>query len=162
MKHKKRKLIALLLAGILTASAIGVTAGATVSDETPEVTAEGESEKSRSEKKTADGTEKSRPEKKAIIEPEDTIGKEAAKDAALADAGIEPDGHVRAKYKEKDDETYYKVRFKADGSVYKYKIDAKTGEVIDKSVEAEESVGEKPIRKHASEKKTKAVQEQDT
>ena len=157
---KKTGILALLLAGIMTASVCAVAAQA---EETPkadsqaEITAEEETtrrkkpERSQAEKQiTAEETEtaekatpcKGRKAKAEAAEPEGVIGKDAAKEAALADAGVEAEGHVRAKYQEKDGESTYTVRFKADGQVYKIKIDAKTGEVLEKSVteETEESM----------------------
>ena len=142
---KKTGILALLLAGIMTASVCAVAAQA---EETPkadsqaEITAEEETtrrkkpERSRAEKQITDEeTEtaekvkpcKGRKAKTEAAEPEGVIGKDAAKEAALADAGVEAEGHVRAKYQEKDGESTYTVRFKADGQVYKLKIDAKTG-----------------------------------
>ena len=67
-------------------------------------------------------------------EPEGAIGKDAAKEAALADAGAEAEGHVRGRYTEKDGTGIYKVTFKAGGQRYKYRIDATTGEILEKSV----------------------------
>ena len=157
---KKTGILALLLAGIMTASVCAVAAQAEEppkADSQAEITAEEETtrrkkpERSRAEKQITDEeTEtaekatpcKGRKAKTEAAEPEGVIGKDAAKEAALADAGVEAEGHVRAKYQEKDGESTYTVRFKADGQVYKVKIDAKTGEVLEKSVaeETEESM----------------------
>ena len=165
---KKRGILALLLAGILTASVSAVAAHAeetqkpdSAAEITAEITAEnaadeetdhpGKPDKSRSEAAdTASGTEKTeksglrKGRKAETAEPEGTIGRDAAKEAALADAGIEAEGHVHARYKEEDGAGFYKVKFKADGQVYRYRIDAKTGEVLEKSLEEEsEESGEK-------------------
>ena len=59
---------------------------------------------------------------------------DAAKEAALADAAVEAEGHVRGRYTEKDGTGIYKVTFKAGGQRYKYRIDAMTGEILEKSV----------------------------
>lgn len=193
---KKRKTFALLMAGILTASALAIGASAeeaepapqagieqeeTVSEKKAKKSADSTSEESTAkEKKTkkssestsedgtvkekkakkptdisaedgtvtekkanksADssfesGTAKRKPGKKGskTAEPEGMIGKDAAKEAALADAGIEAEGHVRGWYTEKDGTGIYKVTFKAGGQRYKYRIDAMTGEILDKSV----------------------------
>ena len=175
---KKRRTLALLMAGILTASALsigasaedtepapqaGIEQGETVSEKKAKKSAESTSEESTAKekktkkssdsasedgtvtekkaKKSADsssesGTAKRKPGKKGskTAEPEGGIGKEAAKEAALTDAGVEAEGHVRGRYTEKDGTGIYKVTFKAGGQRYKYRIDAMTGEILDKSV----------------------------
>ena len=75
----------------------------------------------------------------SAAEPEGVIGKEAAKESALTEAGIAAEGHVRAKYSEADGSGVYKVRFKADGQKYKITVDALTGAVLDKTIEAIEA-----------------------
>ena len=67
-------------------------------------------------------------------EIETAIGKDAAKEIALADAGLtaEQTGKVRARYSEKDDTPVYRVRFTVEGTSYSYKIDAETGAVLEK------------------------------
>ena len=175
---KKRRTLALLMAGILTASALSIGASAedtepalqagieqeeTVSEKKAKKSAESTSEESTAKekktkkssestsedgtvtekkaKKSADsssesGTAKRKPGKKGskTAEPEGVIGKEAAKEAALTDAGVEAEGRVRGRYTEKDGTGIYKVTFKAGGQRYKYRIDAMTGEILDKSV----------------------------
>ena len=175
---KKRRALALLMAGILTASALAMGTSATDTDSAPqagieeeEANAEKETKKSadstakdstvkeKKAKKSADsasedgtvtekkakkssdnasetGTAKKKPGKKGskTAEPEGVIGKDAAKEAALADAGIEAEGHVRGRYTEKDGTGIYKVTFKSGGQRYKYRIDAMTGEILEKSV----------------------------
>ncbi|MBP5719144.1 MAG: PepSY domain-containing protein [Abditibacteriota bacterium] len=72
-------------------------------------------------------------------EPENAIGKEAAKAAALADAGLteEQAGKVKAHVSQLDDGTVvYKVNFTYDGQRYAYHINAVTGVVVDKENEA--------------------------
>ena len=139
---KKRRTLALLMAGILTASALSI--GASAEDTEPAPQAGIEQEETVSEKKakkSADsssesGTAKRKPGKKGskTVEPEGVIGKEAAKEAALTDAGVEAEGRVRGRYTEKDGTGIYKVTFKAGGQKYKYRIDAMTGEILEKSV----------------------------
>ena len=73
-----------------------------------------------------------------IAEPENSIGKDAAKAAALADAGLtaEQTGKVKSRVSQMDDGTViYKVSFTYDGQKYSYQIDAMTGKVLDKSTE---------------------------
>jgi len=173
---KKRRTLALLMAGILTASALAMGASATDTDSAPqagieeeETAPEKEAKKSadsasedgtakeKKAKKSADSAEdgtvkkkaktssdsvsetetaKKKPGKKGskTAEPEGAIGKEAAKEAALTDAGVEAEGRVRGRYTEKDGTGIYKVTFKSGGQRYKYRIDAVTGEILDKSV----------------------------
>ncbi|MBQ6903384.1 MAG: PepSY domain-containing protein [Lachnospiraceae bacterium] len=158
---KKRRTLALLMAGILTASALSIGASAEEADTAPQVGIE-QQEEAASEKKAKksadtsaeDGTVKEKKTKKSsdstsetessqkkhgkkaakTAEPEGVIGKDAAKEAALADAGAEAEGHVRGRYTEKDGTGIYKVTFKAGGQRYKYRIDAMTGEILDKSI----------------------------
>ena len=191
---KKKRTLALLMAGILTASALAIGASAEDADTAPqagieqqeETTSEKKAKKSsdasaedgtvkekrakksadsaedsavkgKKAKKSADsaeegavrekkakkstdstsetGTAKKKHGKKAskTAEPEGVIGKDAAKEAALADAGVEAEGHVRGRYTEKDGTGIYKITFKSGGQRYKYRIDAMTGEILDKS-----------------------------
>ena len=139
---KKRRTIALLMAGILTASALAIGASAEETETAPQAGIEQEETLSEKKaKKSSDsasesGTAKRKPGKKGskTAEPEGVIGKDAAKEAALADAGAEAEGHVRGRYTEKDGTGIYKVTFKAGGQRYKYRIDAMTGEILEKSV----------------------------
>ena len=176
---KKRRALALLMAGILTASALSIGASAEEAELTPqtgielqEETASEKREKKSADKTSEDGTVKEKKAKKSAdsasedgtvtekkakkssdsasetefsqkkhgkkasktAEPEGVIGKDAAKEAALADAGIEAEGHVRGRYTEKDGTGIYKVTFKTGGQRYKYRIDAMTGEILEKSV----------------------------
>jgi uncharacterized membrane protein YkoI len=175
---KKRRTLALLMAGILTASALSIGASAEEAEFTPrtgieqqEETASEKREKKSADKTSEDGTVKEKKAKKSTdsaedgtvtekkakkssdstsetelsqkkhgkkasktAEPEGVIGKDAAKEAALADAGAEAEGHVRGRYTEKDGTGIYNVTFKAGGQRYKYRIDAMNGEILDKSV----------------------------
>jgi len=157
---KKRRTLALLMAGILTASALAIGASAEETETAPQAGIEQEETLSEKKaKKSADtssedgtvtekkakkssdsasesGTTKRKPGKRGskTAEPEGVIGKDAAKEAALADAGAEAEGHVRGRYTEKDGTGIYKVTFKAGGQRYKYRIDAMTGEILEKSV----------------------------
>ena len=174
---KTKGTIAILLAGILTASTLAMGASATDTDSAPQAGIEEEEANAEKEtKKSADSTAKDSTvkekkakksadsasedgtvtEKKAkkssdnasetgtakkkhgkvsskTAEPEGVIGKDAAKEAALSDAGVEAEGHVRGRYAEKEGTGIYKVTFKSGGQRYKYRIDAMTGEILDKS-----------------------------
>lgn len=80
-----------------------------------------------------------RTKKEEVAEPENAIGKDAAKQKALDDAKVTADqaGKVRSRVSKLDDGTViYKVRFSYNGMRYSYQIDATTGKVIDKSSKA--------------------------
>ena len=99
--------------------------------------------KSESAEGETDGTMKDgcgkHGKKEEVAEPENAIGKDAAKEKALADAGIAADvaGKVRARLSTLEDGTVvYKVKFTVDSQKYSYKIDAVSGNIVDKSTEA--------------------------
>ena len=76
--------------------------------------------------------------KQEVAEPEGAIGKDAAKEKALADAGLTTDqtGKVRSRVTTLEYGTViYKVKFTFDGQKHTYQINATTGEIIDKVVE---------------------------
>ena len=60
------------------------------------------------------------------------IGRDAARDAALAHAGVALTDTYELEVEEELDERTpcYKVEFKAGGMEYEYKIDARTGGVL--------------------------------
>lgn len=162
MKHKRW--IALLLAAVLAVTALSVTACAAESaDAEPEAAAEETTEpacggrhgghgKHRGTQETgefADGAAEDsglrhgghgkHGSRQKVEEPENAVGKDAAKAAALADAGLtaEQVGKVRARLSQTEDGVVlYKVRFTFDGQRYSYRIDALTGEILEKSVNA--------------------------
>ena len=74
--------------------------------------------------------------KQEAAEPENAIGKDAAKEIALADAGLSAEQveKVRARVSDADGTVVYKVHFTYDGQRYSYRIDALSGEIIDKKV----------------------------
>lgn len=80
---------------------------------------------------------KAKPAKKEkVAEPENAIGKANAKEKALADAGLsfEQVGKVRSRVSTHDDGTIiYKVRFTYNNQKYSYRINALTGEIVDKT-----------------------------
>ena len=154
---KNRVLIALSLASVLSVAAPAVSAFAAApatesSQEAPtaENGTESSGEKSRGKRGekpsnadgTTDGTVKEgcgkHGKKEEVAEPENAIGKDAAKEKALADAGIAADtaGKVRARLSTLEDGTVvYKVKFTVDSQKYSYKIDAVSGNIVDKSTE---------------------------
>ncbi len=79
--------------------------------------------------------------KPEVAEPENAIGKDKAKAAALKDAGIAEDKveKIRSRVTKLDDGTVvYKVGFTSGDKYYSYKINALTGAVVDKSVQSAE------------------------
>ena len=77
--------------------------------------------------------------------PENAIGKDAAKQIALSDAGLSSEQveKVKARLSDKDGTLVYKVGFCYDGQKYSYKIDTVSGDILDKSVqEAAEHIRE--------------------
>ena len=77
--------------------------------------------------------------------PENAIGKDAAKQIALSDAGLSSEQveKVKARLSDKDGTLVYKVSFKYDGQRYSYKIAPVSGDILDKSVqEAAEHIRE--------------------
>lgn len=69
-------------------------------------------------------------------EPVGAIGKDAAKAAALADAGLtaEQVQKLRSRVSDKDGTTVYKVKFTYENQSYSYRIDPVSGAVLDKTV----------------------------
>ena len=76
-------------------------------------------------------------------EPENAIGKEAAKSIALSDAGVTADEveRLRSIVAECDGVTVYKVRFRCGGLRYSYRINALTGEIVNSYTENIEDIG---------------------
>ena len=97
----------------------------------------------KSEKKAGttsknDKNAKKKETRQKTAEPENAIGKEAAKEKALTDAGVtaEQAGKVKSRISQLDDGTViYKVSFIFDGQKYSYQINAVSGEVVEKSTE---------------------------
>ena len=82
---------------------------------------------------------KTKDSKQKVDEPENAIGKDAAEEKALADAGVteEQAGKVRIHTAQLDDETIvYKVKFTYNDMKYSYQINATSGEVVEKTSEA--------------------------
>lgn len=128
MKHKRW--IALLLAAVLAVGAMSVTAFAAENTEPEaETTTEGSAAKPCRGKHS---------HKNKVAEPENAVGKDVAKETALADAGVSAEdvGKVKARVTKLEDGTVvYRVSFSSGDLWYRYKIDAVTGEILDKATE---------------------------
>ncbi len=125
MKHKK--IAALAMASALAVSVLASAAFAAA----PASKADASSQETQTVRKHA--------KKPEAAEPENAVGKDAAKEKALADAGVteEQAGKIRSRFSQPEDGAgVYKVRFTYDGKRYSYRIDATTGEVINKTAEA--------------------------
>ena len=172
MKHKRW--FALMLTAVIMASAWSVTAFA-VNETEPETGAAAEEstapETEADKKSTAPETEEAKEssEKKShkghrhekVAEPENAVGKQAAKDAALADADVsaEAAGKVKARVSQLEDGTVvYKVSFTHGDQWYSYKIDALTGKILDKTTE-DAAAHEAAKAEHKKEKDAEASQE---
>ena len=161
MKHKR--MFALMLTAAIMASAWSVTAFA-VNETEPETGAAAEESTAPETGETKEGSEKKshkghRHEK--VAEPENAVGKQAAKDAALADAGVsaEAAGKVKARVSQLEDGTVvYKVSFTYGDQWYSYKIDALTGKILDKTTE-DAAAHEAAKAEHKKEKAAEASQE---
>ena len=148
MKHKF--IIAASLAALMSVSAFATTAYAATNNEQTAVT-----------ESSSDTAQKSkRGKKEKISEPENAIGKDKAKAAALKDAGIAEDKveKIRSRVTKLEDGTVvYKVGITYGDKYYSYKINALTGAVADKSKQSvEEHEASKPKSKH--EKKEKVAE----
>ena len=100
---------------------------------------------------TRDVQRKGHCKKQKTAEPENAIGKEKAKETALGDLGITSEDveKVRSHVSKLEDETViYKVGFYYEENHFSYKINALTGEIVDKSVQnAEEYTSEHPQKR---------------
>ena len=82
------------------------------------------------------GKKKGKGKKQEIAEPENAIGRDKAKETALNDAGIAADSaaKIKARVSQSDDGTVvYKVSFVKDGMKYSYRINAVSGEILEKT-----------------------------
>ena len=126
----KNIMLALTLAAVtvLSTSVITVYAATAENDMQETVTQQSEQAGKRGKKEKAQ-------------EPENAIGKDAAKEAVLQDAGLtaEQAGKVKARISETEDgSVVYNVRFTANDKWYSYMIDALTSEVIDRTEQSAE------------------------
>lgn len=123
---KRRIIIAAGLAALMSASVMGTTALAKTTSVTGNTTASTSSQKSN---------EKTHAKPEKISEPENAIGKDKAKAAALKAAGISESkvDKVKTFVVKLDDGTIaYRVSFTYGEKYYAYKINALTGKVADK------------------------------
>ena len=99
--------------------------------------------------------------KQEAAEPENAIGKDAAKEKALSDAGLSEEQveKVRARVSESDGSAVYKVHFTYDGQRYSYRIDALSGEILEQKVT---DASEAPSRGKCARDKTKRSGSSDT
>ena len=129
---KNKRMMALALASVLTVSALGSSALAAAFGQ-------GSSEETIVQETVKNRRHGRRGEKSSVVEPENAIGKDAAKEKALSDAGItaEQAGKVMARIARDDDgAVIYKVRFTYNGQCRHYQINAVTGVILDTSTEA--------------------------
>lgn len=155
MKKKRIRILAAVLSGALLLSlAIPAALAAEADNETNEAA---QTETVRPERESRRGRpENGRPENETDedpacgrrhgrgsgerheepAEPENAIGKDAAKELALSDAELtaEQVKRERARLSDKDGTLVYKVSFKYDGQKYSYMIDPESGEILDKTV----------------------------
>ena len=150
MKHKF--IIAAALAVLMSVSAFATTAYAATSNNQAAVT--------ESSSDTAKNSKQGKKEK--VDEPENAIGKDKAKAAALKDAGIAADKveKIRSRVTKLDDGTVvYKVGFTYGDKYYSYKINALTGAVAEKKEQsAEEHAASKTHSKGGSAKTTDSTE----
>ena len=100
-----------------------------------------------------------REKKQETSEPENAIGKDAAKEKALTDAGLSTDQikKIKARVSSAEDGTViYKVGFVFEGQKYSYQIDALTGAIISKSNEEFTKKAFKAKEKPAGKQKEKS------
>ena len=148
MKHKF--ILAASLAAILSVSAFTTTASAATTSNTQAAV----------ESSTVNTQKSEKGKKEKVAEPENAIGKDKAKAAALKETGITEDKaeKIKARVTKLEDGTVvYKVGFTSGDQYYSVKINALTGAVVDKTVQsAEEHEALKPHGKH--EKKEKVAE----
>ena len=99
--------------------------------------------------------------KESVTEPENAVGKDAAKAAALKDAGLSADqvDKIMCRVTSLEDGTVvYRIGFDAGETHYSYKINALTGAVADRSeMSVEEHAAARPQAKHHGKKATSSA-----
>ena len=161
-KRIKRIAAALTCLGLMTAVAVPA-ALAERSDQSEIANAEQRTEISAPANET-NGERRARPEGREdharrrgrpeeAAEPENAIGKDAAKEAALAEAGLtaEQVEKLRARVSDKDGTVVYRVSFRYNGQKYSFRVDPLTGEVQSMRV-ADDSAHEGP--RHCGERRS--------
>lgn len=134
MKKKRARIIAAILTGTaLIMAAVPAVLAERASDASDE-TAKTETAITESRQRDGGRGAHARPEEPA--DHENAIGKDAAKEIALADAGFTADQieRVRARLSDRDGTVVYRVSFNYDGQRYSYKIDPVSGEILNKTV----------------------------
>ena len=129
---KRRIFIAAALAALMSTSMLGTTAFAKSTENADAATSQSTTDKScrRGHGRTS-----------KVAEPDNAIGKDKAKSAALKAAGFSADkvDRLHAFVTKLDDGTVvYRVSFKSGDTYYTYKINALTGKVADKKTETAE------------------------
>ena len=145
MKHKF--ILAASLAAILSVSVFATSVSAATTNNTQAAV----------ESSTGNTKKCEKGKKEKVAEPENAIGKDKAKAAALKETGITEDKAEKIKSrvtKLEDGTVVYKVSFTSGDKYYSIKINALTGAVADKTVQsAEEHEDSKPKSKHDKKEK---------
>lgn len=129
---KRRIVTAAALAALMSASVFGTNALAATSNNSQTTTTQSSEQKSGCQEHG---------KKEKVAEPENAIGKDKAKAAALKDAGISESKAEKVHtfvIKLDDGTVVYRVSFKVGEKYYIYKINALTGKVADKRTETSE------------------------
>ena len=146
VKLKHKFILAASLAVILSVSAFATTAFAATTNSQSAV-----------ESTTGNTKKCGQNKKEKVAEPENAIGKDKAKAAALKEVGVSEDKveKIKARVTKLDDGTVvYKVGFTSGDQYYSVKINALTGAVVDKTVQsAEEHEASKSHGKHEQKEK---------
>ena len=128
---KLKTILAPALAAVMTVSVFAATTAAATAKDAQQETTQAQTEEQQEPNRKKEKTQA----------PENAVGKDAAKEAALKDVGVtaETAGKVRSRVSKTDDGTVvYKVRFSANDKYYSYVIDALTGEVIERTEQTAE------------------------
>ena len=128
---KRRIVIASAMAALMTASALGTTALAKSTTNNTKTTA------STSQSSSQKSNKKSHSKPQKVAEPENAIGKDKAKAAALKAAGVSESKVDKVKtfvIKLDDGTVAYRVSFTYGEKYYAYKINATTGKVAEKKI----------------------------
>ena len=152
VKLKHKFILAASLAAILSVSVFATSVSAATTNNTQAAV-----------ESSTDNTKKcEKGKKEKVAEPENAIGKDKAKAAALKEAGITEDKaeKVKSRVTKLDDGTVvYKVSFTSGDKYYSIKINALTGAVAEKKVQsAEEHASLKTHSKGGSAKTTDSTE----
>lgn len=178
MKYKKKMALALITVLSLSAWSLSVFADTPAIDSSSETivqetqkdqhhqrgrkdkttcgTADDQSRDSETENAADQSRGHGRHDGKSAAEPENAIGKDTAQAKAMEDAGVteEQAGKVKSRVSQLDDGTVvYKVHFKYNDQHYSYKINAVTGEIVDKRTDT--AVKDKTTESHGHDRHSK-------